>query len=219
MVSRACPFCGGPQIVKREGEYICAYCLQPLDFSNGKLSDGYNKLASFNFAGAASFFAQASGEGAEALYGLFLARNKIEENRTKSGVTPIIYTYRPESFETDPDYISLKTACAGERALLKKLEKIEEARRTTLEPTRACDAVIFYDPGTIAESAEFADELSSRGYEVLRTSDFSAADIATLRCARAAYAFASSEYTVQKLAESKVARRYALLENSRGTMG
>ena len=84
-VSTACQFCGGTLINKNNGEYVCAYCLQPLDRSNGKLSDGYNKLASYNFVGAASFFRGMIGVGgAEAYYGLFLAENRIEENKQKN---------------------------------------------------------------------------------------------------------------------------------------
>lgn len=215
-VSTACPFCGGTLINKNNGEYVCAYCLQPLDRSNGKLSDGYNKLASYNFVGAASFFRGMIGVGgAEAYYGLFLAENRIEENKQKNAIYPVVFSYRPQPFATDSNYTLLRSLCENDRMLSQKLERIEAARAATLTPQTEYDVLLFTDDPHNKECAEFARVLSARGYRILISSDFASADIATLRCASAAYVFASTLTAVEKTVSAGIARKFLLLENER----
>ncbi len=215
-VSRACPYCGGPQIDKRDGEYVCAYCLQPLDISNGILSDGYNRLASYNFVGAAAFFRSMTGVvGAEAYYGLFLAQNKITENRRKGEIAPIVFSYRPASFREDEAYTELLGLCADERGLIKRLEKIEAVRAATLHPETEYDAVAFCDDGAAEDCRAFVKAMTLRGYRIAVYTDFDAPEIATLRVAKAAYAFASCAQTADRLLRSGAARRFLLLENER----
>lgn len=214
-VSRACPYCGGPQIIHKDGEYVCAYCLQPLAFTSGILSDGFNKLASYNFVGAAAFFRSMAAEGAEAYYGLFLAQNKIEENRSGGSISPVVYSYRPQPFATYPECAELIELCRGNKGVLSKLEKIEKARATTLRPQTEYDAVIFTDEGSENEAAKLCEGLKARGYRVLFAHGFGEASIAELRCAQAAYAYVSGADTARELLESRVAKRFLLLENER----
>ncbi len=218
-ISKACPFCGGTQLNNTDdGGCVCAYCLQPFDISSGKLSEGYTKLESYNFVGALSFFQSMTGVAdvaAEARYGEFLAKNKIEENKQKNSISPVVYSFRPESFESDDGFKYLRQKCASDRALLQKLDKIEAARAATLQPKNEYDVIVISDGASSEKCGEFVSILAERGVRVLRLTDVSDVEIAVLRCAEAAYAFASSLDFVDKLSSSGIARRYALLENAR----
>ncbi len=218
-ISKACPFCGGTQINNSpDGGCVCAYCLQPFDVSSGKLSEGYTKLESYNFVGALSFFqsmTEVADVAAEARYGEFLAKNRIEENKQKNNIYPVVYSYRPESFESDDGFKYLRQKCASDRALLQKLDKIEEARAKTLTPTAEYDVIVIADGGAAEKCNEFIKVIAERGVRVLRLSDMSNVEIAVLRCIEAAYVFASSLDFVDKISTSGLARRYALLENAR----
>ena len=217
-VSKACPFCGGTQIDEACGAYRCAYCLQPLDVSSGNLSDGYNKLASFNFAGATAFFRSAlSFAGAEAYYGLFLATHKIAENKGKGGVRPVVYGYYPAPFSSDEEYIAARTACARNPALLQKLDRIEEQRAKTVTPPVPYDAVVFCDGGKRAQAQEFADALAKQGFTAYLTQE-KTADVALLRAAGAAYAFFTRGKEAQELLLGGAARDFVWLENGSGAI-
>ena len=210
-VSKACPFCGGTQLIKEEGAFTCAYCLQPLDVSNGELSDGYNKLASHNFAGAAAFFREKTHVGAEAYYGLFLATKKIEEGKTARGVFPTVYGYYPAPFSQDADYAALREMCAPLPALRKKLDAIENARRVSTEP-RDYNVLVAFCERQRAEAEEFSDTLEAHGFRVYRVAS-GAVDTASLRAANAAYAFLSDATELPHFAE-EIGRKYLYLENA-----
>lgn len=218
-VSMACPFCGGTEIHRSEsGGCTCAYCLQPFDVTSGKLSEGYVKLESYNFVGAQAFFQSMIGVsdvGNEAKYGAFLAKNKIEENKQGGRINPVVYSYHPESFETDPEYMFLRALFAGDAAFGNKLSKIEAARSATLTPRYDCDAIVFTDDETDPVCEEFLKTLEGRG---IKTAEFGSEfdlDAGTLRCAEAMYVFAADLDTVNKMVTSGIARKYALLENAR----
>ena len=166
-ISKACPFCGGTQLNNTDdGGCVCAYCLQPFDISSGKLSEGYTKLESYNFVGALSFFQSMTGVAdvaAEARYGEFLAKNKIEENKQKNSISPVVYSFRPESFESDDGFKYLRQKCASDRALLQKLDKIEAARAATLQPKNEYDVIVISDGASSEKCGEFVSILAERG--------------------------------------------------------
>ncbi len=212
-VSKACPFCGGTQIDRAGDAYICAYCLQPLDVSSGVLSDGYNKLASFNFAGAAAFFrSMTASAGAEAFYGLFLAKYKIAENKQGGQTRPVVLGYYPASFEQNEDYRQVRRLCESNASLLTKLDRIEQARAQSTGSEPPVDVLVFCDGGGKEGAQRFADAVSACGRKALVCEQ--TPSLAVLRAAQAAYGFFDDLQEIERLLCGN-ARYFPLLENAR----